>query len=298
MTPGMPIAEPPAWFRDALAATPSVGAVRCADALIRFRCWGPPDGAGVVLVHGAAAHARWWDHVAPLLGPDLRVVALDLSGHGTSDRRPAYSVDLWAQEVLAVAEATCAGQPVLVGHSMGGSIAVAAAATSNVPRALILLDTAIQRVPPGAPLEVARRSRASAPPRVYASQEEAVRSFRTIPAQPWSLPYVLTHIARASVTQVEGGWTWQVDRRVFGHDRLPLAGLGAACCPVTLVRAEHGIISPGLAARMIRASGSRLGVVQLPGAYHHMMIDRPLETIAAVRSRLGSSVPDPLQNLQ
>jgi pimeloyl-ACP methyl ester carboxylesterase len=283
--------QPPAWFRTALAAEPSRGEVRSGGAVIRFRCWGPPDAPGVVLVHGAAAHAGWWDHVAPLLDPHRRVVALDLSGHGVSDRRPSYTIDLWAQEVLAVADAACADRPVLVGHSMGGSIAVAAAAASAAagrgPEAVILLDTAIAAVSLAAPAEIARRSRASTPLRVYASEEEAVRRFRTVPAQPGALPYVLAHIAKTSVTRAGEGWTWRVDPMVFGHDRLPLDGLGGVGCPVTLIRAEHGIVSPQLEDSMIRAARSRLRTAQLPEAYHHMMVDKPLETIAAVRTCLN-----------
>jgi pimeloyl-ACP methyl ester carboxylesterase len=246
-----------------------------------------------VLIHGAAAHSQWWDHVAPLIDPGRRVVALDLSGHGASDRRPAYSMNLWAREVLAVAEAACSGRPVLVGHSMGGSIAVAAAAiglSATGPEAVIMLDTAIARVPTGAHIEIARLSRASRPQRVYATKEEAIRRFRTVPAQPESLPYVLRHIAQASVARAGGGWTWQADPLIFGHDRFSPDGLAAAGCPMTLIRAEHGIVSPGLLDGMSRASRSRLRVVPLPGAYHHMMIDKPLETIAAIKAELASAV--------
>ena len=57
-----------------------------------------------MLVHGGAAHSGWWDHVAPLLTWH-RVVALDLTGHGDSDRREVYDMRLWAREVVAVAAA-------------------------------------------------------------------------------------------------------------------------------------------------------------------------------------------------
>ena len=61
------------------------------------------SGRGIVLVHGGAAHSRWWDHIGPLLAADRRVVAIDLSGHGDSGRRESYSFDAWAGEMLAVA---------------------------------------------------------------------------------------------------------------------------------------------------------------------------------------------------
>lgn len=136
-------------------------------------------------------------------------------------------------------------------------------------------------------MEDARQSRASTPLRVYASEAEALRRFRTVPRQPEALPYVLAHIAKASVARVETGWTWRFDPKIFGHDRLPLTGLGAPRCPVTLIRAEHGIISPRLEAAMIRAGGVQLRVVPLPEAHHHMMIDMPVEMLAAIRTCLN-----------
>jgi hypothetical protein len=72
-----------------------------------------------------------------------------------------------------------------------------------------------------------------------------------------------------------------------GHDRLPLTSLGAPRCPVTLIRAEHGIIPPRLEAAMIRAGGVQLRVVPLPEAHHHMMIDVPMEMLAAIRTCLN-----------
>ena len=55
------------------------------------------------MIHGGAAHAHWWDHIAPLLAEGREVIASDLSGHGDSDRRSDYSVEAWAEEALAVA---------------------------------------------------------------------------------------------------------------------------------------------------------------------------------------------------
>ena len=96
-------AQPPAWFTAALAAPATDGTVDVDGARVRYRAWGPPGAPGAVLVHGTAAHARWWDHVGPQLPAGQRVAALDLSGHGDSDWRERYSLDHWAAEVVAVA---------------------------------------------------------------------------------------------------------------------------------------------------------------------------------------------------
>jgi pimeloyl-ACP methyl ester carboxylesterase len=57
-----------------------------------------------------------------------RVVALDLSGHGDSGRREAYTLDQWSREVLAAAgHAGITKPPTVIGHSMGGFVALRAA---------------------------------------------------------------------------------------------------------------------------------------------------------------------------
>src|SRR5487761_12732 len=96
-------AASPAWFTEALAAPVTEGQAVVDGVPIAYRAWGGPGSRGVVLVHGGAAHSRWWDHIGPLLASDRRVVAIDLSGHGDSGRRESYSFDAWAREILAVA---------------------------------------------------------------------------------------------------------------------------------------------------------------------------------------------------
>src|SRR5262249_49405430 len=67
------LAEPPPWFTKALAAPVVPRAVSVAGTEIAYRQFGPDRSSGtngssaLVLVHGGAAHARWWDHIAPLL---------------------------------------------------------------------------------------------------------------------------------------------------------------------------------------------------------------------------------------
>ena len=83
-------ADPPEWFTKALATAPQERRVDVDGTTISYLAWGDPSPRGIVLVHGGGAHAHWWDHIAPLLALDRRVLALDLSGHGDSGRRDTY----------------------------------------------------------------------------------------------------------------------------------------------------------------------------------------------------------------
>src|SRR5690606_18123739 len=132
----------PQWFADAIGQAPLIKRLTTADGTtINYRVWGERAWPGVLLVHGAAASAAWWDHIAPQLSGH-RVVAVDLSGHGDSSHKSGgYPVGEWAAEVAAVAIAEKLDRPVLVGHSLGGRVAVhAAVAEPELFSRVVLID--------------------------------------------------------------------------------------------------------------------------------------------------------------
>jgi len=170
---------PPPWFTAAIDAPAEQRAVDVDGATIAYRVWGKRPDAGIVLVHGGAAHARWWDHIAPLLATGRQVVALDLSGHGDSARRDRYSLDQWADEVLAVA-AGITTAPTVIGHSMGGFVALRAASRYGSRLAgVVAIDSPVHDITPEE--RAARDRRAFGPLRVYPSREAAVARFHPIP---------------------------------------------------------------------------------------------------------------------
>src|SRR5512140_2774546 len=87
----------------------------------------------LVLVHGTSGDHRTWRVVGPLLGRRRRLAALDRRGRGDSGDAPAWSIEREVQDVAAVAEAlatSTGGQVDVVGHSLGGRLALAAATTT------------------------------------------------------------------------------------------------------------------------------------------------------------------------
>ena len=272
--------EAPDWFTAAIAEPPVTGTIEVDGTPIAYRSLGEPGGQNILLVHGGAAHSRWWDHIAPLLATGRRVVALDLSGHGDSGRRDHYSLDRWADEVLAVASASGLGAaPVVIGHSLGGIVTLALASRRDTPLGgAIVVDSPI-----GTPGSADRGEPAMGRMRVYATREEAISRFRPVPAQT-SLPYVFDHIAAHSVRAVDGGFGWKFDDRIFDGRVPPPAEVTEFQCRVAFFRAEHGLVSPGARELIERAGGS---FVELPGAGHAPMLDQPLALVAGIRSVLG-----------
>lgn len=276
----------PAWYRDALALVPEYGAVTVAGARIAYRAWGPVGAPGVVLVHGSAAHGDWWDHVAPQLDAARRVVAIDLSGHGASDHRPAYALDGWAREVAAVAEAADAWGPlVLVGHSMGAFVALL---TAGVPGAavagVLAVDPPVREI--DSEVRAGRAALAAAVPPVYPTAADAAARWRPRPPQH-VLPYVRDHIAAASVGPVDGGWSWRFDPRAFDRPDVAPDDWGVLDCDVTVLRAEHGMLSSTMADRLVDRLGPRARRRDVDGAGHHVMLDRPESIVSAAQDLLA-----------
>ncbi len=80
----------------------------------------------LLFVHGAGGDHTLWGQQLRDLAKDFYVAALDLNGHGRSPARPGDGLAPYVEDVLAVLHAL-AMPTVIVGHSMGGAIALTAA---------------------------------------------------------------------------------------------------------------------------------------------------------------------------
>ncbi|MDA3635181.1 MULTISPECIES: alpha/beta fold hydrolase [Rhodococcus] len=278
----------PAWFQRALAQHAIVHTLDVDGVAVTCRSWGEPGAPGVVLVHGGAAHARWWDHIAPLLATTRHVVALDLSGHGDSGRRETYSLEAWADEVMAVARDSFDAPPVVIGHSMGGMVTLAAATWHGADLAgAIIIDTPIHEATPE---EAAARDKvAFGPQKVYVTREEVVARFRVIPGQDTE-PYIFDHIAEHSVRQVGGGWAWKFDPAIFAHEPLRPCELSRLQCSVALLRPEQGLVDTAMGEMISERLNGAARVIDIPAAEHHVMLDQPIALVTGLRVLLACDV--------
>jgi pimeloyl-ACP methyl ester carboxylesterase len=97
----------------------------------------------VVLVHCWMCDRTFWDAQVPVLQGTYRVIALDLPGHGEgSQDRERWSIEGFGQDVAGLLEQLDLQKVVLVGHSMGGPVALKAAALAGGRvRGIVAVDT-------------------------------------------------------------------------------------------------------------------------------------------------------------
>jgi pimeloyl-ACP methyl ester carboxylesterase len=101
------------------------------------------DGPPLVLVHGITESHRAWDPILPALAERWHVVALDLRGHGDSDRHDPYDPITLAGDVAAVVAAAGVSDPLVVGHSLGGVVVSAYGGAGHPARAIVNVDQPI-----------------------------------------------------------------------------------------------------------------------------------------------------------
>ena len=82
---------------------------------------GRRGGEALVFVHGWTCNGDFWRMQVPAFAPGTRVLAVDLPGHGRSDKpeNVSYTMDLFARAVESVMRDAKVKRAVLVGHSMG-----------------------------------------------------------------------------------------------------------------------------------------------------------------------------------
>jgi esterase len=268
--------------------------VRVNGVTLHYLDWGPANAPPVVLLHGITGHARVWDYLAERLVPGRRVLALDQRGHGDSDPAPDddYRVATMADDVAAFAGSLQLDRFALLGHSMGGRIAIqyAAAHAGRLER-LIIVDI-------GPDLELAGLQRVrdmmSQSPERIESEEWAVEYIRRAnPLQDVDLLRQRVHHGLKRLP--DGGLTWKYAKglrdmmRAGRRDVVDLwEPLARIPCPTLVVRgAESDILSPEVAKKMTeRLPDGRL--VEIPGAGHTVPADRPDDFVRHVRAFLGA----------
>lgn len=257
---------------------------RVAGVRLRAVHWGDPTHATLVLLHGGGANARWWDHIAENFSRNFHVVALDFRGHGESDHPEQVKVGAFDDDLEGLLEHLGERQPILVGHSMGGHVALDHAARHPKTRALVLLDIvggATSRDKRVARLALSLR-------RTYRSRDEAIRRFRFFPPAPGASASLRQAIATASVREEgDGRYGFAFDPRWFSLPARKRPELSSIVCPTLLVRGTQSELLLPDHAQAIVAALPNGQLCEIPGAGHHVQIEQPQAVVRAIEEFLA-----------
>lgn len=286
------VTPPPSdWFAGELAKEPERTEIVSNGSTLELLMWGKVGAPGVLLLHGMGAHAEWWRFIAPALATEYRVAAISWPGMGRSDWRESYALPEFAGDIMAAIDAAQLAKsgesPVLVGHSFGGLPLLQAA--YDYPDRIcggIMVDSFIPRAPRPSKWASAR----DAMP-VYESVEAALARYRFAPLQTAEHLDIVDFIARTSLRQVEGGWTWCFDpnlRAKLDHGQAADL-LEKVERPIAVLYGERSAL---VGKDMIDEMEARLQncpiVAGIPDAAHHVMVDQPIALISALRVAIAA----------
>jgi pimeloyl-ACP methyl ester carboxylesterase len=104
---------------------------------------GPRDASPIVLIHCFSCAINWWNRMMPILARDHRVIAVDLLGHGGSEKPTSgYTIPNQADLVAQALARLGVRDAVVAGHSLGGSVAVGLAERSpQLVKKVMIIDT-------------------------------------------------------------------------------------------------------------------------------------------------------------
>ena len=271
--------DAPDWFQNYTTLPRNDHWITVAGASIHYHSWNHDEAKpGLLFVHGHAAHAHWWDFIAPAFMDKYRVAAMDMSGAGDSDHRDTYSARVFAEEIYRVAQ-TLGDNTIIVGHSLGGTMTrVCGHLYGEHLGGIVIVDSNIS----------SSRGKRSPPPmprkkdRVYPSIESGMRRFRLRPAQPAPPEYVMRYIAEHSLGRTDTGYRFKLDPAVFAKMQEPATELPNAVtmiremvCPVGFIYGENSIFFPQENVERLKSLFAEDLLIGIPNAHHHLFLEQP-----------------------
>ncbi|MFA7594931.1 MAG: alpha/beta hydrolase [Novosphingobium sp.] len=248
--------------------------------------WGEPGAPVLLLQHGIRDHARGWDWVADRFAAEYHVIAPDLRGHGDSDWSPdeAYNLFDYVIDLADIVDTLGLHAFDLLGHSLGGQIALRYAATfpekvrtlANIEGIELPIIRDQQKEPTSHPLRLRQwvehqRDRRKRRPRYYATLAEA--QARMAQQNPGIDSATIDHLTRHGVIAEAGmGFRWKYDNAC--RFRAPDDAYGiyldeildAIACPTWLAYGDASWIPLPGPERLARLKRHR--IVIFPGVSH------------------------------
>ena len=257
--------------------------------ILHTRRWGPECPDSVVCVHGIAQHGGIFAELGERLATrGHSVIAVDLRGHGNSERLPPWDVETHVADLFETLEAHGVERTAWVGHSFGGRL-VAAAAAHELERTqrLVLLDAAVE-VPAAVALQSAEIERLDWS---FATPEGAVNALLSTGRMVAAPRDVVEAYAKADLRKGPDGrlrFSFSPSAVVVAWSEMVLPAPPIARLPTLVVRPEVPLFDPSAQdCRYREALGDLLSEATVPNG-HNVLWEAPEETINAIERFVGA----------
>ena len=273
---------------------PRTGEFRSGALTLRYAEWGPVDAPPVILLHGLRSYAMTWEPTARFFCEDLRLIALDQRGRGDSDWDPAcnYYTQAYVDDLQALVAHLDLGTFVLVGHSLGGTNALAYAARHPEKiRALVIED-----IGPGSSSATEGAKRIvheieSTPSRF--DDWDAARQFWRSKRPTISEQALNSRLDYTLKQSDDGSVVWKYDAEGIGRARIELARrpeLGMDLWPIVeglsvptlVIRGEHSDFLPRSTAQEMSRRNPHIAWCEVANAGHYVHDDNAVGFLLAL----------------
>ena len=247
------------------------------------------EGPAILLLHGFGAAMDWWDDIAPSLAVHHRVIRVDLIGHGgTAAPMAGYSIPRQAQLAAALLDELGVTQVTVIGHSMGGEVAVAL--TEIQPQRIdrmILIDS-----PPTSQTSFTIMTKIYLVPVIgeFLSNFQKDTTIRRGLAQGFAPEFVIPEkfvadLKRLTYCAFRKAHNESIVYRITRPPYERLAAMRPSPPLLVIFGSLDAIVPPENAKLFERVPGAK--VVTIEGAGHSPMVEAPLETLKLIEDFIG-----------
>ena len=285
------IKDAPNWFQSSISEDPRQEIFSHQLGNIKYQAWDRKDAENIImLIHGTGAHKKWWDPIAPLLNNNFTIFAPDLPGMGESDHRNEYNFEGFSEALIGILhqeKAITSNQKIfLVGHSLGGHVAgFMASEMPEIFNGLVMIDSPIR--PPTYDYDKHQSTGPLRKIKYYPDKVSIIKRFRLMPPQDCENGWYLRYIAEHSVFNVEEGWRWRFDDKLFATLRRLHNYEFNFKCPALFVAGGKSLLLESKIMKYIRESfKDSMTVEVIEDAAHHVPLDSPLELVSLINNYL------------
>ena len=285
------IKDAPNWFQSSISEDPRQEIFSHQLGNIKYQAWDRKDAENIImLIHGTGAHKKWWDPIAPLLNNNFTIFAPDLPGMGESDHRNEYNFEGFSEALIGILhqeKAITSNQKIfLVGHSLGGHVAgFMASEMPEIFNGLIMIDSPIR--PPTYDYDKHQSTGPLRKIKYYPDKVSIIKRFRLMPPQDCENGWYLRYIAEHSVFNVEEGWRWRFDDKLFATLRRLHNYEFKFQCPALFIAGGKSLLLESKIMKYIReAFKDSMTVEVIEDAAHHVPLDSPLELVSLINNYL------------